>query len=137
MKILNEQPPVSDIWKRAHELFEIDDSGTVYAWGDTIYNPAGIHLPDEIVIHESVHSRQQHAMGGPSMWWEKYLTDATFRAAQEAEAYYAQYRAYCSTHKDRNQRARYLHEISSIFSSPMYKLGMTRAEAAMRIVTGI
>ncbi len=132
MKIINDKPP---IWKEAHEHFDIDDSATIYTWGDVIYNPAGIVIQREYIEHESVHSGQQRAIGGPEKWWEKYITDPAFRYNQEVEAYGRQHAYFCTQNSDRNKRYKHAHILATILSSPMYKIGVNFNEAFRAIRT--
>jgi len=134
MKIINEKPP---IFKEAHKHFDIDDSATIYTWGDTIYNPAGIALPQELIEHEIVHAHQQEAVGGPEVWWRRYFDDPVFRVNQEAEAYRRQYAYYCTLQKDRNVRNKYLWEIASFLVSPMYKVNMSHSDAMQAIKANV
>lgn len=130
VKIINERPP---IWDQAHEVFEIEDDKTFYTYGDAIYNPAGIKIPDHVIEHEKVHMGQQERIGGPEIWWHKYLNDPTFRLEQELEAYGRQYQFICAYVSDRNVRAKYMWELTKALASPMYKVEITMAEANERI----
>lgn len=123
MKMIIAKPP---IWDEAHRQFAIDDSVTFYTYGDTIYNPAGVELEPDILVHESTHSAQQKEIGGPEIWWPKYFNDTVFRLQMEAEAYGAQYRFYCEIQGDRNKRFRYLNLLSGFLASPLYKIGLDR-----------
>lgn len=124
MKILIEKPP---IWDEAHRHFEIDDSMTIYTWGDIIYNPAGIEIGGDLIAHENQHRLQQiRYQGGKEKWWDDYFDNPQFRADQEAQAYAAQYDYYCSQTKDRNERYRLLNILATSMSSPLYKLYLTK-----------
>ena len=48
--------------------------GTLYPYGDIIYNPTGKEIPEDIIIHEQVHQRQQKRFPTPEFWWMKYVT---------------------------------------------------------------
>ena len=134
MKILNEKPP-EWIMTGCLNQFRIDVSHTFWTYGDTIYNPGGLELPDHIIAHEEVHESQQTTYdGGKDAWWREYLNNARFRMEQEAQAYGGQYAFYCTKVKDRNQRARFLHTISSSFASPLYQLALTQAQAKAMIL---
>ncbi len=115
MKILIENPPVYD---------SIIDHGmrpnerTVYTYGDTLYNPNNLIIPDDLMRHEETHSEQQG--NDPDAWWGRYLIDPYFRISQEVEAYANQYDFMCQKIKDRNQRSKILLNISQILSSPVY-----------------
>jgi hypothetical protein len=127
MNIKIEKPP---IWERAHREFEIDDSRTIYTYGDTIYNPANTYISPEVLEHEKVHMRQQGAfVGGPKAWWERYFDDMSFRVSQEAEAYATQLKAYEMRERDRNKQTKYLYEIAGFLASPMYGVDMKHSDA--------
>lgn len=131
MEIVNTLPP---IWEEAHKHFEINDDETFYTYGNKLYNPARLNVPPEILAHEETHMRQQQKTeGGPAGWWAQYFENKAFRADQEAEAYANQYEEYCKNHKDRNQRAKYIYELASHLSSPLYKLGITHQDATIMI----
>jgi hypothetical protein len=130
MRILNEEGPM---WKKLQEYFDFDTTKTVYTYGDILYNPAGVDVDMFLMIHEMRHEAQQRTMG-VEKWWDKYLADAVFRAQQEAEAYGAQYRAYCEMQQDRNARERYLHRLYVHMASGMYKLSMHSREARAAIL---
>ena len=115
--------------------FRIDVSRTFWTYGDTIYNPGGLELPDHIIAHEEVHETQQTTYdGGKDAWWREYLANPRFRMEQEAEAYGAQYKFYCERVKDRNQRARFLMTISSSFAGPLYQLALHQQQAKAMIL---
>lgn len=127
MKIAIAKPP---IWAEAHKHFDIDDQRTIYTWGDTIYNPAGVDIGRELVEHESVHEKQQAAMGGPDKWWKKYFEDPQFRMEQEAEAYGRQYAYYCFVQHNRDMRFKYLYlYLAKVFAGGTYKAGISHQEA--------
>lgn len=107
-------------------------AGTVFTWGETVFNPSGRPIAPEILEHEAVHARQQG--GDPASWWERYLADAQFRFEQELEAHRVEYRAVCAQSKDRNARAAALQFIGSRLASPLYGGVVTRSEA-MRAIT--
>lgn len=132
MKIETTKPP-KHIWDKAHELFRLDDHRVVYTYGDTLHNPGGCHVDASLEAHESIHTKQQEAAGGPDKWWELYFSDPNFRRDQEIEAYKAQYRHMCIFAKDRNYRAKYLWEIAQHLSSKMYGAGISHSEAMKAI----
>lgn len=61
----------------------------IFAYGNIIYNPSGLDIPEDIKIHEEVHQRQQGDQ--IQVWWGRYLQDREFRFNQEVEAYSEQY----------------------------------------------
>lgn len=115
MQIIKDYPPIYqaiiDAGMNPHE-------GVIYTYGDAIYNPNGIELPDHLIKHEETHSRQQRS--DVDAWWGRYLIDPYFRIDQEVEAYAVQYKFICQTMKDRNQRARVLTDFARTLSGPLY-----------------
>lgn len=63
-----------------------DPINSVFTYGRAIYVPSGRDLPEDVLVHELVHVRQQEKMG-QTKWWVKYLADPEFRLDQELEAY--------------------------------------------------
>ena len=115
MKIKNEHPPIYD--KILLAGMQPTDSA-IYAYGDTIYNPSGMVIPDHTIVHEETHCRQQD--DDPNSWWDRYLDDGYFRIQQEVEAYANQYNFICKVQKDRNRRDVILRDMARILSSPTY-----------------
>jgi len=124
MKIKYEFPPIYDLVTKS---FGSMDKYIVYTYGDTIYSPHGIVPSDNVIVHETVHSRQQDK--DPQSWWERYVEDKTFRLEQELEAYRAQYQFYKTTNKDRNDRARFRMKIAGHLSGSMYGSMITLKKA--------
>lgn len=120
MKIAIAKPPC---WDAANALFRLEelDLGTVFTYGDTLYNPFNVQLSYDLIAHEEEHARQQmHDDTCAKLWWDRYIRDPEFRIEQEGMAYGAQYRCICKRVKDRNARARQLHGLVEIFSGAMY-----------------
>lgn len=132
MKISYSKPPIYD---KAKAAFQFKEPGTIFTYGDTIYNPGGVPLTPDLITHEEVHERQQKAIGafGARRWWKRYLKDPQFRFEQELEAYRAQYKFVKGFIKDRNTLAAYLNEIAGFLSGPMYGNIISRSDAAQRI----
>jgi len=63
----------------------------IFAYNDTIYAPNRKELEPDIVFHEEVHLKQQKKFRNAGEWWDKYLTDSSFRQQEEVEAYGKQY----------------------------------------------
>ena len=92
---------------------------TIFTYGDTMYVPSG-RVPDgPLIDHETVHSEQQAEIGADH-WWDLYFLSPEFRFDQEAPAYTMQYRSFYLTHKDRNERARYLNYITHSLTGKLY-----------------
>lgn len=123
MKVVDEFPPNIDEIK---QIFPIGSEQPVFAYGDTIYNPYKLPIPDDIIVHEEVHCRQQKDQ--PDWWWKKYLVDSEFRKDQEAEAYAAQYN-FVRQITNAKLAKECLFDLSSGLSGPLYALGIPYYEA--------
>jgi len=138
MKIVDEKPP---IYKALVDAGMQPSEGTLYAYGDKIYNPSGGEIPPDLIVHEEKHIKQQydlapiikHGEAGPStetpdrdleqgaeIWWKRYVEDEYFRLEQELQAYAAQFRYVCKFQKDRNARSKILLNYAAVLSGPMY-----------------
>lgn len=108
------------------------ESGVVFTYGDTCHTKSGT-LPEWLVPHEEVHSRQQV---DPEEWWERYFIDPQFRFEQELEAYQVQYKWILEHYKDRNKQAQFLNKFASDLSGQMYGNLLTHSKAYRRIKNG-
>lgn len=133
MKIVQAWPPNIDAIK---ERFPDIHKAVLFAYGDTIYSPSGQIIPDYLIAHEETHQRQQEAMGGPEVWWDKYLTDNTFLLSQEIGAYHEQYEFYCARETDRKLRYQMLMNCATALSGPVYGRSIGKAHALFRIKIG-
>ena len=117
IKIVKEQPPF---------LLQIVAAGmtpeptTIYPYGSIIYNPSGLAIPPDILVHELKHIAQQG--NNPKDWWEKYIIYKDFRFNQELEANQEQYKFVCKVLKDRNDQARALLAIARNMAGEVYDL---------------
>lgn len=109
VNIVNEKPPV---YERCKEQFGIDwDKGIVITYGANVHTKEKV-LPSDLIVHESVHVRQQLEYG-VEKWWDKYFTDPAFRKSQEVEAYQAQGRFLKKILTDRNKLHTVFHKIAT------------------------
>lgn len=113
MKVIHSLPPNYD--QIAKVLHISTTPGLVFTYGDSVYLPSGGTLPDHLEAHESVHIRQQTAMG-PEKWWKKYLQDPDFRLSQELEAYIAEYKFVKENYNRQVRRKLQTHIINSLSS---------------------
>ena len=132
MQIKIGKPPYYDECVKA---FGIDKrKGVVFTYGQDLWNPDNVEIPDHLFEHELVHCAQQ---GGDnalaSIWWRRYIDDSKFRVDQEIEAYKKQYQFICTKIKDRNARFRALHILAVDMSSPMYGSSISYTDAIRRI----
>lgn len=133
MNLSNTKPPCYD---EANAFFELEKLklGTIFTYGDTLYNPDNLEIAQDLIVHESVHAEQQgHDDTVAKLWWQRYLADPDFRLDQEAEAYAAQYDYLCTLHKDKNARYRILLRLTKMLAGPMYKLEMSTADVMTKI----
>ena len=114
MREVQEQPPFYDELGKTFRLSE----GTIFTFGDVIYNPSGNPISKPLYKHEEQHSKQQG--GNPKEWWARYIKDPDFRLSQEVSAYQVQYKESKKHIKDRNELHRYLRRLASDLSSPLY-----------------
>jgi hypothetical protein len=91
--------------------------GVLFAYDGCIYNPSGIHVPPALIAHEEVHLHRQRN-GGPTQWWDQYLTDSEFRYNEELLAHVAEFKMQRSS--DRNQGARLLMATALRLVAPLY-----------------
>jgi len=127
LKILNEQPPILDkLLKAGLKPRET----TVFVYGDILYNPSGVEIPPDILVHEEVHIRQQK---DNKDFLEKYLNDKEYRLKVEVEAFREQYKFVCEMLKDRNYRAKCLYSLAQELASSVYGEIINYSEAINKI----
>lgn len=117
MKIIKAYPPnFADIAK----VFPVKGKpGIIYAWGDRIYNPTGITIPDYLLAHERVHGVRQASGHSIRGWWQAYIESPEFRLAEEILAHRAEYRAYRDSPKTTGV-PNYLAMMAMRLSGPLY-----------------
>lgn len=64
--------------------------GTIFCYGDTIFNPGRGLITPSLQAHEQVHSVRQFAMGIDA-WWDRYIADVQFRFDEELIAHQAEF----------------------------------------------
>ncbi len=118
MKIVKAPPPNYVAISDTFHLDSLVGFTPVFAYGDTLYNPTGLPISDDLMVHEETHSRQQQSIGAEE-WWKVYLKNEGFRLTQEVEAYREQYKFICQTF-NRNTRRIALQRLARDLSSPLY-----------------
>jgi hypothetical protein len=116
LKIVRDYPP-NILAIDAH--FHTMGKPILYAYGDAIYNPQGIHVDDSLLAHEAVHMMHQ-AKDGPEPWWQKYIEDQEYRYAEELAAHKVEFAVVASQIADRNARAKLLMAIAAKLVAPLY-----------------
>ncbi len=130
-----ERPPNFD---RILEVFpRAGDHGVLFAFGEDIYNPSGVLIPQPLLVHEYKHCARQFQVG-PNWWWDQYLTDPEFRYTEELLAHAEEYRAQLKTTKDRNARARLSMRTAARLVAPLYNYEPPRSiKQAMRDIEAL
>lgn len=128
MKVIRAYPPFyNEIEARLHP-----EPNTIFAWGDTIFNPSGGYVSPALRMHEAVHGlRQGQDIAG---WWHRYIDDPTFRLAEEIPAHRVEYRTFCRKHKNWNRRAEMLEIIAARLAGPLYGELITLESARSEIL---
>jgi len=93
--------------------------GTIFAYGDTIFVPSGKPLSHALKVHEAVHGIRQKEIG-VDFWWEKYLSDKTFRYYEELLAHAAEYKALCVGVDNPKVKSKFLKQVATRLASPLY-----------------
>lgn len=133
MKISTDKPP---IWEEANKFFKLEELGlgSIFTYGDTIYNPFNVELTQDLIVHEMVHIRQQESDNTVAgIWWKRFFMDPDFRLEQELEAYAAQYKYICTQVTDREKRSKNLLTLAGLLSGPMYGHIIGKMEAYAQI----
>lgn len=107
--------------------------GTIFAYGEDIYNPFAVPLPYALQAHESIHQARQLEKG-VTVWWTLYLADPDFRYNEELLAHIAEYSAQCPPGAPRNFRRVVLRSTAKRLAAPLYgyKVSVDKAEADIR-----
>ena len=114
MRILVENPPFIDDLRSIFRL----PAGAIFTFGDTIFNPSNNPIDEPLMLHETLHSKQQG--NNPQEWWKRYLVDKDFRLAMEIPAYQIQFHAYKKLDKNRDRVHRFALRLASDLSGGMY-----------------
>ncbi len=133
-EIIFEFPPV---YPRLVDKFHIGGNrGVIFSWGDKIFNPYRVEIPDHLIYHEAVHGTRQTSLG-IEKWWEKYIKDEDFRLIEEALAHAAEYKALVGPNSSRPVRRRTLVQVAKRLSGPLYGHMTTPKEAKKLILLGV
>lgn len=116
MHIVFTRPPMFD---EINAAFHVAGKPVIFAWGETIHNPARIHIAPELIVHEAIHGARQRAWG-IEQWWKDYISNAYFRLDEEVHAHRAEY-AYLRDHAlNRRQRRGCLRTTAKRLAAPLY-----------------
>lgn len=111
---------------------ECERHGVIFSYGDTIFNPSGVSIPREVMVHEATHGLRQEAQGVEE-WWKRYLAEPLFCLDEEIYAHHSEYRAAIKRH---GPRPRDLRRIAERLSGPLYGNLLTFEQAKHAILTG-
>ena len=133
LKLSYDKPP---IWEEANALFKLEElnMGTIFTFGDTLYNPFQVRMTGDLFVHERTHA-EQHQWDGTvaGLWWKRYLADPEFRLEQEIEAYANQYKYIAHNEKSRDKVFENLLFFAKSLGGPMYGNIISPTEAMARI----
>lgn len=102
--------------------------GIIYSWGDTIFNPSGVHIRPELIAHEEAHgARQRNA--DLKAWWELYIESPSFRLAEETPAHVAELRYLVDHAPSRQLRRGALKYVAQRFAALLYGPMITVSKA--------
>lgn len=114
-------------------FFKLPDKleNVAFAYGDAIYSLGD--PGEDLIRHEAVHLEQQKRIGGPEIWWKKYMEDKKFRLEQEIPAYRTQYHAWrLANNKKYHKMA--LEQLAKNLSGPIY-MWMVDYETAYKLIS--
>ena len=118
MKIVQGLPPNYEVISKTFHFSSLPATfNPVFSYGDTLYNPTGLPISQDLMVHEETHERQQKI--GVEQWWAMYLENKAFRLTQEVEAYGEQYK-FLKTVLNRKGRFAELERLSDDLSSKLY-----------------
>lgn len=133
MIVKNARPPM---FAEIDAAFHVAGKRVIFAFGDTIYNPEGVHISEELMAHEAVHGERQAGVG-LAVWWRRYIADdPAFRLAEEIPAHQAEYAKFCEINTKgnaRNGRRLALHHIAKRLASPLYG-NLIKYEQARKLI---
>lgn len=137
MRVVQALPPMFD---EIDAAFHVRGRAVIFAWGDTIYNPAGIAVSAELHAHEVVHGvRQEQHPGNVEGWWRRYIDEPEFRFDEELPAHVAEFKSICDQqrprwHSERNMRRTIAAHVARKLSAPLYGSLISLEDAKRRIL---
>ena len=143
METKNTFPPNWNKIKSAFPNAEAEQA--VFCYGSVLHNPFNAQITRDLEIHEAVHSRQQDK--DPEGWWDKYISDPSFRVEQEIQAYGLQmYHLKTTKVLKQDEKGRtvemyipsrviswYLDKIAETLSGPLYNHAIDYHKAHSRV----
>ena len=114
-------PEIPTIYHKLHDKFGVEwegDENIIICNGDTIHCKAA-PIPPEKLVHEIEHVKRQKIYG-KDLWWDRYISDDSFRLGEELLAYRAEYAFIFKNIKDRELRFQLLWEMARSLSGKTY-----------------
>lgn len=127
MQIIKKYPPNYESIKEAVN----PPKDSFFPFGDKLYNPSGVEIPEDVMYHEQVHQKQQSEFTNPSIWWENWLSNREFRLSQEVVAF-AHQLAFVKKYYPRKALGEALDEFSDQLANN-YNLGINIYQASTLI----
>lgn len=112
-----ERPPNFDAILEAFP--DAGKPGVLFAYGENIFNPSNVKIPNWLIAHEYKHCARQF-LTSAEVWWEGYLTDQAFRYHEELLAHVAELREAMGASKDRNTRFKLFDRTARRLIAPLY-----------------
>lgn len=137
MKIVHDWPPhIAEIEKQVPDFRK--NKNILTSYGDTIYNPSGKPIPEDVMKHEEVHGRQHAAYpGGAAAFSARCLLDKDFYLKSELEAYQAQYLYLCSVEKGTaNRKKTIAQRMAYRLRNPVYGFNLSQFDA-VELILGV
>ena len=129
MMVVNELPPLFD---EINAAFNVLGKPVIFAFGDKIFNPEGVHIPQSLIIHEQVHgARQGDDVEG---WWRRYIDEPEFRLAEEITAHQFEYLSLIGPNASRHERRGALKSVAKRLSGGLYGDLISPAKAKKAIL---
>ena len=109
-------PPNYDALLKAFPA--IKGKNVLFSYGNKLYNPGSIMVPEFLIVHEQTHgTRQVKDVEG---WWEQYIADPEFRLEEELMAHYMEQRFRLGLALNRRERRAILKQTAERLASPIY-----------------
>ena len=132
VKISQQKPPQWILDEVKEKWGVIWDSGVIFTYGKIISTSGG-EMTEDLLAHETHHTKQQENFGGKDKWWREYLDNPEFRLEQELECYQRQYQWLIKNEKNKQQVFHFLMHYATSLSGEMYGNLLTQQEAIRKI----
>lgn len=96
-------------------------SPVIFAYAPNIYAPS-CDVPPALYTHECVHIERQLEIG-VEVWWDRYLSDDSFRYHEELLAHRAEYQAMIYLNTSRQARRVALKDVAKKLAHALYEYG--------------